>query len=66
MLIIWCLWKERNARLFDHKSALPWELLDKVKAEIQFWVQAGAARLEQGLCSQPTAGGNKGHVSLAR
>ena len=23
MLIIWCLWKEQNARLFDRKSDLP-------------------------------------------
>ncbi|PUZ57515.1 hypothetical protein GQ55_5G438400 [Panicum hallii var. hallii] len=42
MLIIWLLWKERNARLFDQRSSSADQLLQLIKLEIRIWVEAGA------------------------
>jgi len=45
MLVIWLLWKERNAHLFDRYSSSAAQLLQLIKLEIQLWVEAGATRL---------------------
>ncbi|KAG2648901.1 hypothetical protein PVAP13_1NG072050 [Panicum virgatum] len=45
MLILWCLWKERNARLFDNLSSNALEVQDRIKVDIKLWIDAGATRL---------------------
>ena len=45
MLISWTIWKERNARVFNNKSAPPTVLLDIIKSEARLWVTAGAKHL---------------------
>ena len=42
MLVSWTIWKERNARVFNNKSAPPTVLLDIIKSEARLWVYAGA------------------------
>jgi hypothetical protein len=42
MLVSWTIWKERNARVFNHKSAPTTILLDIIKTEAKVWVAAGA------------------------
>lgn len=44
-LIIWALWKERNARLFDRQASSVQELQGWIKLDIKLWIDAGAARL---------------------
>jgi hypothetical protein len=38
----WTIWKERNARIFNHKSAPTTALLNIIKTEVKLWVAAGA------------------------
>jgi hypothetical protein len=45
MLVVWLIWKERNARLFDRRSSNTDQLLESIKLEIKLWVEAGAASL---------------------
>ena len=45
MLISWTVWKERNARFFNSKSAPPPVLLSFIKAEAKLSVAAGAKKL---------------------
>jgi hypothetical protein len=45
MLVIWSLWKERNARLFKGSSTAAPELVQKVRQELQLWVMTGANKL---------------------
>ncbi|RCV07172.1 hypothetical protein SETIT_1G223100v2 [Setaria italica] len=45
MLVIWSIWKERNARLFNQCSSTTQELLQRIKSDIDLWVMAGARRL---------------------
>jgi hypothetical protein len=42
MLVSWTIWKERNARVFNHKSAPTTTLLNIIKSEVKLWVVAGA------------------------
>jgi hypothetical protein len=42
MLVSWTIWKERNARVFNHKSAPTTTLLNIIKSEVKLWVAAGA------------------------
>jgi hypothetical protein len=41
MLICWLIWKERNARIFQHVSKLPDQLAEDIKDEIAVWRVAG-------------------------
>jgi mannose/fructose/N-acetylgalactosamine-specific phosphotransferase system component IIC len=45
MLVIWTLWKEKNARLFNGSSMVAQEVVQKVRHELQLWVMAGANQL---------------------
>ena len=45
MLILWSLWKERNARLFDGHSSTILEVQERIKVDIKLWIDAGATRL---------------------
>lgn len=41
MLICWLIWKERNARIFQHVSKLLDQLAEDIKDEIAIWRVAG-------------------------
>ena len=41
MLVSWKVWKERNARFFQKKSAPPPVLLEIIKVEARLWATAG-------------------------
>ena len=45
MLILWSLWKERNARLFDGHSSTILEVQERIKVDIKLWIDAGTTRL---------------------
>ena len=45
MLTSWTIWNERNARIFQLKSAPPTILLANIKIEAHTWVTAGAKKL---------------------
>jgi mannosylglycoprotein endo-beta-mannosidase len=45
LLVSWEVWNERNARVFQHKLAPPFVILDIIKRETRLWVLAGARRL---------------------
>jgi hypothetical protein len=42
MLVCWEIWKERNARIFEHKESAIAQLLPKIKDEARVWAMAGA------------------------
>jgi hypothetical protein len=46
LLVIWEIWKERNARVFRKKLSPTFVILDKIKSEDRLWVLAGAKRLD--------------------
>jgi hypothetical protein len=41
MLVSWTIWKERNARIFNHRSAPTAVLLNIIKIEVKLWVAVG-------------------------
>jgi len=45
MLVIWEIWKERNARVFQQRESRVLSLFAKIKNEAAAWAQAGAAHL---------------------
>jgi hypothetical protein len=45
MLVSWEVWKERNARVFQHVCRLPNVLVKAIKAEARLWAIAGATHL---------------------
>uniref|UniRef100_K4A0N2 Uncharacterized protein n=1 Tax=Setaria italica TaxID=4555 RepID=K4A0N2_SETIT len=45
MLVIWSLWKEHNAGVFNQCSSSTQELLQRIKQESEHWVLAGARQL---------------------
>jgi hypothetical protein len=50
MLVCWQLWKERNARVFDRRSATVAMVLDRIRAEADLWITAGARKLGSLCC----------------
>lgn len=50
MVVAWHLWKERNARLFDQRSATTQVIIDRIKLEASLWVTAGARDLGRLFC----------------
>nr|TKW25275.1 hypothetical protein SEVIR_3G108000v2 [Setaria viridis] len=46
MLIIWHLWKERNAHLFHNSPSMVHQLLMSIREKAELWIQAGVHRLE--------------------
>ena len=45
LLVVWEIWNERNARVFNKKFASPVVILEKIKREARMWVTAGAKHL---------------------
>jgi hypothetical protein len=45
ILVCWEVWKERNARIFEHFGTPNHLLLQKIKDEAQLWISAGAKHL---------------------
>jgi hypothetical protein len=45
LLTVWEIWKERNARVFRHKSSPSFVIFDSIKYEARLWVLARAKRL---------------------
>ena len=45
LLVNWEIWKERNARTFDHRETSTIALLSKIKQEAGAWGVAGARNL---------------------
>lgn len=45
LLIIWEIWKERNARTFDRRESSTTALLAKIRDEAAAWIVAGAKEL---------------------
>ncbi|OEL26842.1 hypothetical protein BAE44_0012140, partial [Dichanthelium oligosanthes] len=41
-LVVWQLWKERNAQLFRSTEATVQQLLTSLKQEMELWIAAGA------------------------
>ncbi|KAM7515281.1 hypothetical protein LguiA_004864 [Lonicera macranthoides] len=37
MAVVWCMWRERNSRLFDDKEANNEEVWQRVKAMASLW-----------------------------
>jgi hypothetical protein len=50
MVIAWHLWKEWNARLFEHLVAPMNVLIDRIKTEADLWIAAGAHDLGRLFC----------------
>ena len=46
LLVIWEIWRERNARVFRNHETSALGLLAKIKGEAAAWVAAGAKALE--------------------
>jgi hypothetical protein len=42
IIVSWIIWKERNARVFNHKSTPTTTLLNIIKSEAKLWRAAGA------------------------
>jgi hypothetical protein len=45
LLVVWELWQERNVRIFHHKLAPTFVIVDRIKSEARLWVLAGAKKL---------------------
>jgi hypothetical protein len=50
MIVAWHLWKERNMRLFKQRTAITSVIIDRIKAEANLWVAAGAQKLGHLFC----------------
>ncbi|CAL5009846.1 unnamed protein product [Urochloa decumbens] len=50
MIIGWHLWKERNARLFEHSASSTTMLVIRIQQEADLWIAAGARKLGDLFC----------------
>jgi hypothetical protein len=46
---VWEIWQELNARIFHHKLAPSFIIVDKIKSEAILWALAGAKKLSNFL-----------------
>ena len=47
ILVCWELWKERNARIFDHSEVPSFMVAARIKEEASTWILAGAKHLDR-------------------
>lgn len=52
MLIMWELWKERNARVFETRESSTISLFAKIKEEANAWIMVGSRHLESFLARE--------------
>ena len=45
IVVVWTIWKERNARIFEQKETAMMQLIAKAKEEASMWATAGAKHL---------------------
>ncbi|KAF8652991.1 hypothetical protein HU200_062426 [Digitaria exilis] len=45
LLVIWEMWKERNARVFRQYGRPATEIVDSIKGEALLWIKAGDTAL---------------------
>lgn len=45
MLTMWCIWKERNNRVFQEQAATVTQITERLSEEARLWVLAGAKHL---------------------
>jgi hypothetical protein len=45
VLVMWEVWKQRNARVFDHREITVTSLMAKIREEASTWIVAGARDL---------------------
>jgi hypothetical protein len=45
LLIDWLLWKERNAKTFNHVASSPERLLETIEQEVSLWCAVGYKHL---------------------
>ncbi|KAG2586402.1 hypothetical protein PVAP13_5NG037608, partial [Panicum virgatum] len=45
LLIMWIIWNERNARIFNRRESSFCSILGKIKEEVAAWIAAGARPL---------------------
>lgn len=45
ILITWCIWNERNTRVFSEETKTVNQLIDHIKSEAKLWILAGARNL---------------------
>ncbi|WVZ88362.1 hypothetical protein U9M48_034892 [Paspalum notatum var. saurae] len=50
ILVVWELWCERNARIFENRGSTIQQVLAKIKGEAASWMAAGAKHLSDLLC----------------
>ncbi|KAJ1298667.1 hypothetical protein BS78_01G471100, partial [Paspalum vaginatum] len=50
ILVVWELWCERNARIFENRGSTIREVLAKIRGVAASWIAAGAKHLADLLC----------------
>jgi hypothetical protein len=50
MIVAWHLWKDRNLRLFEQRTAITSVIIDRIKPEANLWVVAGARKIGRLFC----------------
>ncbi|WVZ91921.1 hypothetical protein U9M48_038032, partial [Paspalum notatum var. saurae] len=50
ILVVWELWCERNARIFENRGSTVQQVLAKIRGQAASWMTAGAKHLSDLLC----------------